>query len=86
MENLSEPMPIYGILVISAIVVFDRIRKRQLLEKERRLAKEKELEQAKEIEKAYTELKATQSQLIQSEKWQALENLLPVLRMKYKTP
>ncbi len=46
----------------------------------------KQLEDAKNrIELTLTELKATQSQLIQSEKMASLENSLQALHMKYKT-
>jgi hypothetical protein len=45
----------------------------------------RQLEVAKsQIEKTFTELKATQAQLIQAEKMASLENLLPVLHTKYK--
>ena len=39
----------------------------------------------KALTQTLEELKATQAQLIQSEKWQALANLLPVLPMKFRT-
>ena len=44
--------------------------------------KTNELEQAKEIEKAYTELKATQTQLIHSEKMASLGELIVGLHTK----
>jgi fucose permease len=37
------------------------------------------------IEKAYSELKSTQAQLIQSEKMARWENSLPALHMRFKT-
>ena len=57
------------------LFIFDRIMRQRLIRRERERSREKELEQAKEIEKAYTELKATQSQLIQSEKMASLGEL-----------
>ena len=41
--------------------------------------------QRTKVEEAFTELKATQSQLIQSEKWLRLESLLQALHTRYKT-
>jgi hypothetical protein len=46
---------------------------------------QKVIERTKEIQNTLTELKSTQAQLIQSEKWQALASSLRVLHMKYKT-
>ena len=47
---------------------------------------EKELEQAKEIKKAYAELKATQSQLIQSEKMASLGELTAGIAHEIQNP
>ncbi|HAH25977.1 MAG TPA: hypothetical protein DCL77_19825, partial [Prolixibacteraceae bacterium] len=59
---------LYGLILIATIFGVDRFQRRRLLETERERTRDRELAQAKEIEKAYTELKATQAQLIQSEK------------------
>ncbi|MGB5371430.1 MAG: two-component regulator propeller domain-containing protein, partial [Flavobacteriaceae bacterium] len=68
----------YGLYTLLAAYIGYRIhlaQKKRTIRKEREKAREKELEQAKEIEKAYGELKATQTQLIQSEKMASLGEL-----------
>ncbi|MFC0875351.1 two-component regulator propeller domain-containing protein [Saccharicrinis sp. FJH2] len=81
--------PAYGLyllLFIGLIVIIDRVQRRRLLKKERERSREKELAQAKEIEKAYNELKATQDQLVQSEKMASLGELTAGIAHEIQNP
>ncbi len=77
---------LFAIILLFATYLIHTTQKRLVLKKERKGALEKELIQAREIEKAYTVLKATQSQLIQSEKMASLGELTAGIAHEIQNP
>jgi signal transduction histidine kinase/ligand-binding sensor domain-containing protein len=77
---------LFAIFVIVAGYLIYRYQKYYIVTRERERTQQKELAQAREIEKAYTELKATQTQLVHSEKMASLGELTAGIAHEIQNP
>jgi signal transduction histidine kinase len=77
---------LYGLLIILTGYLIYKYQRAYIVKRERERTQQKELAQAKEIEKAYTQLKSTQAQLIQSEKMASLGELTAGIAHEIQNP